>query len=87
MVAATREDAVPVSAEYLIPGIQYDKFVQEYNYKDKRVIRKYAQSIGVAPYILVGRLLHGQLIDYVRYSDLRPPFEIKIEFYILGSFS
>ena len=40
-------------------------------------IREYAQSIGVAPCILVGRLLHDQLIDYLRYSDLRPPFEIE----------
>lgn len=71
------DEADEAAAEYLIPGSRYAKFVQEYNYKDKRVIREYAQSIGVAPCILVGRLLHDQLIDYARYSDLRPPFEIE----------
>ncbi len=71
------EAAAEAAAEYLIPGSRYAEFVQEYDYRDKGVIKEYAQSIGVAPCILVGRLLHDQLIDYARYSDLRPQFDVE----------
>ena len=70
-------EADEAAAEYLIPGSRYAEFVQEYDYRDKGVTKEYAQSIGVAPCILVGRLLHDQLIDYARYSDLRPHFDVE----------
>lgn len=40
------------------------------------MIKDYAYKIGIAPHILVGRMLHDGLIDYRHYSDLRPSFEI-----------
>ncbi|CEO89844.1 HigA family addiction module antitoxin [Syntrophaceticus schinkii] len=70
------DEADEKAGGYLIPDGQYRKFIREFDYKDKSVIRKYAYSIGIAPCILVGRLLHDNLIDYANYSDLRPPFEI-----------
>jgi len=70
------DEADEKASDYLIPDVNYRKFIKEYDYKDKNVIREYALSIGIAPCILVGRLLHDKLIDYRRYSDLRPSFEI-----------
>jgi HTH-type transcriptional regulator/antitoxin HigA len=70
------DEADEKAGGYLIPDGQYRKFIREFDYQDKSVIRKYAYSIGIAPCILVGRLLHDNLIDYANYSDLRPPFEI-----------
>jgi HTH-type transcriptional regulator/antitoxin HigA len=71
------DEADEMAGDYLIPGDQYRKFIKEYDYRDKRAIKKYAQSIGIAPCILVGRLLHDKLIDYANYSDLRPSFDIE----------
>lgn len=70
------DDANKKASDYLIPASLYNKFINEYDYRDKRAITDYAQKAGVAPYILVGRLLHDELIDYASYSDLRPSFEI-----------
>ena len=70
------DEADEKASDYLIPDVNYRKFIKEYDYRDKNVIREYALSIGIAPCILVGRLLHDKLIDYRRYSDLRPSFEI-----------
>lgn len=65
-----------MARNYLIPDELYYKFLKEYLYKDKKVIKDYAYKIGIAPHILVGRMLHDGLIDYRHYSDLRPSFEI-----------
>lgn len=70
------EDADKLASNYLIPDELYEKFINEYNYKDKKLIVDYAHEIGIASCILVGRLLHDEKIDYKAYSDLRPSFEI-----------
>lgn len=65
-----------IASDYLIPNRDYNKFIKEYPYKDKKCIIDYSHEIGIAPCILVGRLLHDKLIEYKDYSDLRPSFEI-----------
>jgi len=70
------DEADKMARNYLIPDELYYKFLKEYLYKDKKVIKDYAYKIGIAPHILVGRMLHDGLIDYRHYSDLRPSFEI-----------
>jgi len=73
----TKEDeADQIASNYLIPDNLYQRFIEEYQYKDKKQIIDYAHKIGIAPCILVGRLLHDKVIDYKNYSDLRPSFEI-----------
>lgn len=70
------DDADRKARNYLIPDEQYRNFIQEYDYRDKSQIVEFAHSVGIAPCILVGRLLFDKLIDFRSYSDLRPSFEI-----------
>lgn len=70
------DEADWIASNYLIPDKLYQNFVEEYPYKDKRMIVDYAHKIGIAPGILVGRLQHDKLIDYNYYNDLRPLLEI-----------
>lgn len=65
-----------IASNYLIPDEKYQEFINSYNYKDKNQIIDYSEEIGIAPCILVGRLLHDGLIRYQYYDDLRPSFEI-----------
>lgn len=64
------------ASNYLIPEEQYNKFVKNYDYTLKENIVNYAKEIGIAPFILLGRLQHDKLIDYSYYNDLKPSFEI-----------
>lgn len=70
------DEADQMAGNYLIPDSLYQRFIEGYQYKDKKQIIDYARKIGIAPCILVGRLLHDNVIDYKYYSDLRPSFEI-----------
>lgn len=69
------DEADKEASNYLIPDEQYKTFIEDYDYTNKSQIVDYAYSIGIAPCILVGRLLHDRLIDYKFYNDLRPSFE------------
>lgn len=70
------DEADKEASNYLIPDKQYKTFIEDYEYTNKKQIEDYAYSIGIAPCILVGRLLHDKLIEYKFYSDLRPSFEV-----------
>lgn len=73
----TEEDEADlIASDYLIPKEKYDYFVQNYDYQSKFQILVYAQELGIAPCILVGRLLHDKLIDYMNFNNLRPGFKI-----------
>ena len=64
------------ASNYLISDEQYCTFIKSYDYMDKKEIVNYSKEIGIAPYILLGRLQHDKLIGYQYYSDLKPSFEI-----------
>ncbi len=70
------DEADQIARNYLIPDKLYKKFIEAYPYQDKEAIMNYAQKIGIAPCILVGRLMYDKLVDYQHYSDLRPSCEI-----------
>ncbi|UNC93529.1 HigA family addiction module antitoxin [Candidatus Contubernalis alkaliaceticus] len=70
------DEADKKASDYLISNEQYERFKKEYDYTNKEQIIDYAHEIGIAPCILVGRLLHEGLLKYEFYSDLRPSFEI-----------
>ncbi|MGV8146972.1 MAG: HigA family addiction module antitoxin [Alkaliphilus sp.] len=73
----TQEDeADKIANNYLIPEELYNTFTNSFQYTDKASIIDYSHKIGIAPCILVGRLLHDKKIDYMNYSDMRPSFEI-----------
>lgn len=65
-----------IAGNFLIPDILYQKFLSKYSIESTKDIVSYANKIGVAPYILVGRLLHDKHIDHKQYRDLIPPFDI-----------
>lgn len=70
------QEADDEASNYLIPKDKYNNFIENHNFKDKNEIINYSEEIGIAPSILVGRMLHDRLIKYQFYDDLRPSFEI-----------
>ena len=70
------DEADKLASHYLIQNELYEKFITEYDYFNKTQIIEYAHKIGIAPCILVGRLLHDKKLDYRVYSDMRPSFQI-----------
>ncbi|WP_051533773.1 type II toxin-antitoxin system VapC family toxin [Desulfitibacter alkalitolerans] len=52
-------------------------FIEKHSYDDKSEIIDYAAKIGIAPFILIGRLQHDGLIDYKNYNSLIPSYDIK----------
>lgn len=71
-------EADDLASNYLISEEQYKVFIDKYNYRDKRQIINYSLGIGIAPFILLGRLQHNGLIGYQHYNDLIPSFEIAV---------
>lgn len=70
-------EADALARNYLIDDGLYNNFITNYNYKNPIQIKTYANSISIAPCILVGRLLHDKLIEYnYNYESLRPSFQI-----------
>lgn len=70
------DEADNLAREYLISDKDYEKFIEEYDYKNKQSIIEYSKKLRIAPCILVGRMLYDGLIEYANYSDLRPIFGI-----------
>lgn len=71
------DEADCMARNYLISDDIYNNFIDKYDYYNPNIIKCYAESIGIAPCILVGRLLHDKLIEYKQcYDVLRPSFSI-----------
>lgn len=70
------KQANEIAREYLIPNDLYNKFIDNYNVKNKSNIINYSKAIGIAPSILVGRLMFDEYISYDQFSELRPSFKI-----------
>ncbi len=71
------DEADEMASNYLIPKELYTEFVANYNYSDQTEIKKFSKKIGIASYILIGRLQHDSLISYKNFNHLIPSFEIK----------
>lgn len=69
------EQADQMAADYLIPVKEYQSFVQNEPYQDIRLIELFAKKLGIAPYIIIGRLQHDGLLDYSGFSHLIPRLE------------
>lgn len=65
-----------IAANYLISKKDYDHFIMHYDYTDQKSIIKYAEKIGIAPFVLVGRLHHDHFIDFSMFHDLIPSYKI-----------
>lgn len=71
------EDEADLEARnYLISEEQYKFFINNYDYRVKDNIVKYSEEIGIAPFILLGRLQYEGLLGYQNHRDLLIPFEI-----------
>jgi addiction module HigA family antidote len=68
------EDANQFAADFLIPPDAYESFANRTRFS-KRAIRSFANSIGIAPGIVVGRLQHDGLLPYNQCNDLKQRFE------------
>lgn len=71
------DEANVIASNYLIQKKKYKTFIEKYPYRDKSEIIDYAAKIGIAPFILIGRLQHDGLIDYKNYNSLIPSYDIK----------
>jgi HTH-type transcriptional regulator/antitoxin HigA len=73
---SSENEADDMASNYLIPEKQYNKFISEYDYKDNSQIVKYSNEVGIAPFVLLGRLQHDELLGYNQHNDLIPSFQI-----------
>ena len=71
IMAEEEDDANRFAATLLVPQEPYQKFVGERSRFSKVTIRMFAQSIGVGPGIVVGRLQHDGLLPYSHCNDLK----------------
>jgi len=63
------------AADFLIPLAAYRDLASRGPYYSKQVIRSFADSIGVAPGIVVGRLQHDGRLPHTHCNDLKQHFQ------------
>jgi HTH-type transcriptional regulator/antitoxin HigA len=69
------ESANQFAAEMLIPWREYDSFVQQNERFSKDNVRRFAEKIGIAPGIVVGRLQYDNHLPYSHLNDLKVKYE------------
>ncbi len=73
------EEANTLAANMLIHPIQWQSFVASDSYRSRAGIKEFAQSVGIAPGIVVGRLQHEKLLPFDHCNDLKLRLEWNIE--------
>jgi len=73
---AQEREADQFATNELIPAIKYRTFVRNSNVNSAAAVVAFANEIGVAPGIVVGRLQHDAHLAYSRLNDLRTQFEL-----------
>lgn len=68
------EDADKFAADYLIRPSDYKKLIHSENISDEKIV-DFADSIGIHPGIVVGRLQHDGIIPYNRGSKLKVKYD------------
>lgn len=68
-------EADSFAANFLIPKSDYHEFVSN-NRFTRSTVKEFAQSVKLAPGIVVGRLQHDGIIDYSWLNDLKVKFEL-----------
>lgn len=76
--AATKQEqeAHKFAATTLIPENEYQAFVACNPRLTKRLVSRFAKSIGIAPGIIVGRLQHDKIIKFSWLNDLKVKFQL-----------
>lgn len=67
-------EANDFATTFMIPSDKYEKLVQKYNLSKREVIN-FANSMGISPGIVVGRLQHDGKIPYSWMNKLKTKFE------------
>ena len=67
------QEADSFAANHLIPAAKYKSFVNAKHLSKERV-RAFADSLGIAPGIIVGRLQHDGVIPFSWFNDLKRTF-------------
>lgn len=69
------EDADHFAAETLIPNNKYGRFVRQHEWISRESVCQFADEIGIAPGIVVGRLQYDQHIPHSHLNDLKVKYE------------
>ncbi len=72
--ASIEEEADEFARDFLIPSAQWRDFSNS-DYFDARDVHKFAHSIGIAPFIVVGRLQKEKLVPYNRLSAMKQRYQ------------
>jgi Predicted Zn peptidase len=67
-------EANTFACDFLIPAERLRQFIQAENWRSQDAIMLFAESLGLAPGIVVGRLQHEKLIPYSHYNALKRRF-------------
>jgi len=73
------EEANTFAANLLIDPVQWQRFVAYDSYRTKADIKEFAQKVGIASGIVVGRLQHEKLLPFDHCNDLKRHLEWKLE--------
>ena len=73
------EEADTFAANILIDPIQWQRFVAHDSYRTTVGIKEFAQKVGIAPGIVVGRLQHEKRLPFDHCNDLKRHLEWKLE--------
>lgn len=68
--ADEEEEANRFAVDQLIPRAAYDEFVRSGSF-DRTSVRRFAEEVGVAPGIVVGRLQHEERLPFSQLNDLK----------------
>jgi HTH-type transcriptional regulator / antitoxin HigA len=72
-------EADAFAADMLIDPLQWQEFVGQNTYRAKVNIKEFAQNIGIAPGIVVGRLQHEKRLLFDHCNDLKRHLEWDVE--------
>ncbi|MGA9237308.1 MAG: ImmA/IrrE family metallo-endopeptidase [Desulfobacterales bacterium] len=72
------KEADKFAANFLIFPKKWREFVRSSNYRSAEGVKEFAEKIGIAPAIVVGRLQHQKMIPYTHLNGLRRRFDIGI---------
>ncbi|MDA3938284.1 MAG: HigA family addiction module antitoxin [Spirochaetia bacterium] len=70
------KEANRFAGDILIPPNEYERFISEGVFFEPQ-IRMFAERIGIHPGIIVGRLQHDNLIEFIWHNKIKDKYEIK----------
>ena len=72
---AAEEEADKFATDILIDPLEWQRFIQQNSFRSKMSIKQFAQKIGIAPGIVVGRLQHEKRLPFDHCNELKRHLE------------